>query len=52
MSGQCRVHSHGQERGWRFPGIEFFSHAVAAHGLDAGTGLGRTIEPEKMNAEP
>lgn len=51
VNADCKFLSHGQQRGLRFSGRESFSHAVAAHGLDAGTGLGHIIELEKVDAE-
>ena len=43
---------HRQERGRRFSGKESFNHAISAHGLDSGTGLGRVIEPDTMKERP
>ncbi|RDL39895.1 uncharacterized protein BP5553_04235 [Venustampulla echinocandica] len=44
VDGDCTFLSGGEERGWRFSGRESFSHAVTAHGVDAGTGLGIVTE--------
>ena len=47
VNADCSYLSHGQQRGWLFSGKESFDGAVTVHGLDAGTGLGITIEPLK-----
>lgn len=49
-NGDCSFLSHGKERGWQFSGKESFDHAVVAHGLDAGTGLGRIVESDSISS--